>query len=118
MVVYKIVRVEGNKLRSFSFSSDEDHSIEYKVGIKTFPKIGKLFAYNSFVNAVARSLSKSKFKIFKCEAEMSKEKISKITYAIDNDIRDFWLGLDTDLIDPPKGTIFCEHIMLLKELKY
>lgn len=130
MKVYKAVRIDKeSKLKSLFLSVCQ---LEYKVGEWTKPTVGKIFAFETLEACWSYMFGRTmKYAIFEAEADFGEPAhralfldLPELMY---NDIvSDFWqnrvefarvCGLRTDLISCPGGTVLCNNLKLIKEVR-
>jgi len=129
--VYKIVKLESRRrgtvlLSGYAYTA----TLRYQVGKKTVPKFGKLFAFRTlkaakaYVDAVSPS-----YTIYQSRATRVTRPPSYIGYAstemymLKELWAEFWAGRRLNnawyrLQRPPKGTVCCDSITLIREIKY
>lgn len=117
-IVYKVVDTRGvDTLTSFAIY-DTALVREYRIGVKTFPNIGKLFAFKTAGDAhlFAEENGGSVFKAMAEGVEDAPEIIPS-PYRPD-DVSDFWAYgiLSPYSLVTPTGTVFCSSIMLIEEV--
>ncbi len=106
-----------------SFGVSRLVSIYYTIGQWTMPEVGKLFCFDSLTNAVA--LWATGCRIFECEVKNPQHYDGKILANPKPEyIREFWKRFDNQsklvtfrLVDTPTGTVLCDSIKLIKEIK-
>lgn len=124
MKVYKVVSTDDGVLKSYNGSYLESMRLPYAIGHKTVPiiKNSSLFAFTKLV--YARNFAKANHNlsdtllILSCEADISKDQRHEIS-VFTKDVEEFWMSDNPDVCTepPPEGTIFCDSITPIKEIK-
>lgn len=120
--VFKVVAIDGNRLIS---SAQRQHCITYIPQIWVKPKIGKIFVFESQVDAkvfIKRFLTwgNSIFQIWKSIGK----NVSKMDFvAYTSHVTDFWNGHlpskkfpDILKMRPPNGTLFADEIKMIEKV--
>lgn len=125
MIVYKVLtqaHVNGTQtLVSATARYKGDNldrwSLIYKPNETTFPRVGKLFAFESMERA-------KDFVMLDCERQIWKASTTHATYAKfvacgTSDIEFFWEHPDSDqyaMVPAPEGTLVCDDITILERI--
>lgn len=129
MICYKVVTVY--KYRYYSYCEDNPWRLEYRMGEKTVPRIGKIFAFSSYDGALSflysEGYSKESISFDYATAaiikgigkEYKNNKLKQILFFSSSLIQDFWNAIinDTEIPNPdwyyytniPNGTVFLDY---------
>ena len=96
---------------------DMDCAVSYEIGRTTKPKIGKLFAFNSFTHA--KSFKNPTQVILECKAKNVVFEDRIALNISDSSVKKFWkLGRSWILTGrAPNGTVVCDSITPIKIIK-
>lgn len=112
MIVYKAVRKFG-----IGFFSAINHQcpLYYEVGEWTFPKIGKIFAFDSFENA--KAYCGSYREIFEAEASGVEPIATIASLEHRKAIKNFWEDRlrDNQMALAPNGSVVCAALKLVRK---
>ena len=122
-IVFKVVT--RNKLKRYTSSTasliNPHLNLKYRIGRKTIPKIGELFAFNT-LNAAQKFAANHTILI--CKARISPQQNFHVLGVMRpmipmNEIRCWWKRncSTTEGFDAPNGTIFCKTITPIKVWK-
>ena len=131
MIGYKVVIEEDGELISTIKENLGKYAVKYKLHEKVYPKVGKLFIFDTLEHAKNFLFSLNifkinrEYKIFKCRYKKSKYQNKFIIYDLyglyDNDFEDFWRKRikykPYDFTKPLKGTIFADWVELIEEVE-
>jgi hypothetical protein len=129
--VYKIVRTDTRRisirlLSGYAYTSP----LPYRVGKRTVPKFGKLFAFRTLKAARAYSEGSSGlYRIYQSRATGVTRPPRFIGYASTevSQLKSLWRDFNDGLTirndwyrlqRPPRGTVCCDSITLIREIKY
>jgi hypothetical protein len=123
--VYKAVRTKNGILESSSIWIHEDYRIEYFVDEWVEPKLGKIFAFKTLedLKRCAELLFyKEDGTFYEAEAIISREQNQKMVNfhlcSSEDIIKTFWTVRNKTFGVPVMtGTILCDKIKLIKEVK-
>lgn len=120
-VVYKVVRVEEDRL--YSICTSGEHRVEYSIDTVIRPKNGKLFVFETVedANQFVYLFGFIGFQIWKAETDKVYEAPQLIpTSAHIAEASDFWYSpnyyLPFGSMLKPKGTVWCDWIKLLERI--
>lgn len=122
---YKVVRSWHNKL--LSCTTHGIYECEYKLNVITKPKIGKLFVFDSLLNArnllssiIGSQYSSFTYRVYECEITNA-ESIDYLPTSFDSNINWFWEQVKSydrkyqnNLWKSPHGTHGCDSVKLTK----
>ncbi len=119
-IVYKgcgVFQRKGKVVFTSSFVHGTELEAIYKIGKKTTPKVGKLFAYFDLDEAVTDYHGI----VFRCKATGVKKARRKIFTLKHNILRfytSFWKGKSTGHTPPHRSWCFCESITPIEIVVY
>jgi hypothetical protein len=142
MIVYKLVSVDGNKFKSsnYSFLVEQERKIntvlymskkskyilEYIIDIKTEAITGtKILCFENleYIRDFLNMKNKNLYTILKCYAPPNSTKAysrrphQTIFYIMASNFKKYWRNINSKDIEFPLGTIFCDYVIPLKEIK-
>lgn len=115
--VYKVCLKEKGKCYSIMYGLvNHVFELEYQIGERTYPKIGKVLSFRTEEHAIDfhnRYVSRF-YTIFRCEAEgvIEMKEVSKFT----GTMRSFWEG-GTSTTSAPEGTVGCDWVKPIEEVR-
>lgn len=118
-IVYKAVVLDKNDTSRYLSAYKWFNPATYKVGEVTKPTFGKLFAFSTLKQATSYA---GGFKhIFRAKATGVTKATKDILHSntTDDVYRNYWegKGVKADKQVPPNGTVLCDTIELVKEIK-
>jgi hypothetical protein len=133
MIVYKVVKtfLDGEDNRAYcsaSLYTPLRFKLSYKIGEQTVPTTGKLMAFNTIRNArkFMVGCDPTAFTILKCQTDKV-EKAERIVFCMggtvdEGNIIEYWeyrggAMNDGKLVWAPDGTVLCDWLLPLLEVK-
>ncbi len=116
MTVFKVV---NSQLQSV-FARHYPHiAIQYQIGEVVKPKIGKIFAFDTYSNARRAFYQGSQVKLYKAETSNISEPHARLEiYYVDEAAEEFWADKNFDMYmktyDLPWGTVLCDDLKLIE----
>lgn len=107
--VYKVVKVRDGKFESLMITGK--WSVTYKVGVRSIPSIGYLFAFDNIEDAKIGSLAGEV--LLECNADVVKRG-TIYCGPLTKDFEAFWKN-PTKMYVAPRGTVLCEWIEPIRE---
>jgi hypothetical protein len=123
MIAYKVCLLRDGKFFSTTKQADfnNPYALEYKIGEKTVPIIGKLFVYDCAYNAIkdfGLIREDSIYRLFECEIEPSDFKTKSINLCGDFEtlVRDFWNNPEIGEFAVSGRFLFANSVTLIREV--
>lgn len=115
MIVYKLT----HNGRSIILNYNNKYSVEYIIGQKTYPKIGKLYAYTMLSAIRPEYTINGDFKVFLCKARKARTRIAAFATIFDEQtIELFWSRKHCTCFKLSDVAVLCDWIEPIELITY